>query len=84
MRVDVLVYNVLGTRVRTLLAAGPYADGFRDPGSGSVKWNGRDARDRAVLPGLYYFRVLAIDSAGNSAMSTESPMFLIGLSGLPL
>ncbi len=37
-----------------------------------------------MLPGLYHYRVQALDQAGNAAISTESRTFLVVLAGLPL
>jgi hypothetical protein len=84
VKVRVQIYNVLGNVVRTIPAPGKYPDGFRDPGYGSVSWDGSLDNGTHVLPGLYFYRVQAIDQAGNSALSTESHEFLVGLTGLPL
>jgi hypothetical protein len=84
VRVRVTVYNVLNVQVRTLSADGQYAGGYRDTGAGSVTWNGRDERDRGVLPGVYYYRVHVTDLAGNTVLSEESPTFLVVLGVLPL
>jgi hypothetical protein len=84
VRVRVTVYNVLNVPVRTLSADGPYADGYRDTGAGSVTWNGRDERDRGVAPGVYYYRVHVTDMAGNTVLSEESPTFLVVLGVLPV
>ncbi len=50
---------------------------------GKVVWNGRDGRNRGDPPGMYRYRVEAIDRAGNSAISTESTGFLVLLPGVP-
>ncbi len=51
--VDVRVYNMLGQEVARLAA------GFRGAGSHAVRWNGLDARGRAVAPGVYFLRLHA-------------------------
>ena len=84
MRVRIVVYNTLLGVVRVLDAPGPHAGGYRDPGAGQVAWDGRDAQNKGVLPGLYHYRVHATDQAGNTVMSTESPAFLVILGLLPL
>jgi flagellar hook assembly protein FlgD len=80
----VQIYDALGALVRTLAAPGPYADGFRDAGFGTVSWDGKLDSGARALPGLYFYRVQAIDQAGNSALSTESREFVMAVSGLSL
>ena len=84
MRVRIVVYNTLLGVVRVIDAPGPHAGAYRDPGAGQVAWDGRDAQNKGVLPGLYHYRVHATDQAGNTVMSTESPAFLVILGLLPL
>jgi hypothetical protein len=57
-RVVVEVFNVAGARVRTLL------DEVRDPGPGSVTWDGCDMRGALAPTGMYFVRLSA---AGRSA-----------------
>jgi hypothetical protein len=83
VKVAVDVYDTLGNVVRRLVVPGD-ATGFSPTGAFSVWWDGRDSRNRGALPGLYTFRVEAIDDAGNTVMSTDSPQFLIILGVLPL
>ena len=83
VKVRIIVRDTLGNVVRELPVPGD-ADGFRASGSGSIVWNGRNAADKGVLPGLYTYRVQAADAAGNTAVSTESKPFLVVLGVLPL
>jgi hypothetical protein len=82
VRVRVFVYNVLDNLVRTLDVPGA-GDGYRPAGAGAVTWDGRNDAGKPVLPGLYEYRVEAIDEAGNTASSTESAQFLVAVAGLP-
>lgn len=79
VRVRVHVIDVLGNLVRSIPVAGTQGDGFRAAGAGSVAWDGRSASGCRVLPGLYHFRVQAVDAAGNAVGSTESRPFLFVL-----
>lgn len=71
VRVRVFVHDALNRLVRTLDA------GQRGTGPGSVTWDGRDATGLPAPPGLYTYRVEALDAAGNSAGSTESAQFVV-------
>jgi len=79
VKVQVLVFDALGGLVRRLDAPGPYPDGYRDPGAGSVGWNGRNSAGDAVVAGAYHYRVHVVDQAGNTMLSDESPTFLVVL-----
>jgi hypothetical protein len=83
VKVIVWVFDELGILQRRLDVPGD-ATGYRAAGPGSIVWNGRKSDGRGVLPGLYHYRVQAVDEAGNSAISTESAQFLVVLTGLPL
>ena len=50
--VSLEVYNILGQRVRSL------TDGFRQAGTHSVSWDGKDAKDREVASGVYLYRLV--------------------------
>ncbi len=52
-RMVLMVFNLQGRRVRTLLAED------RPAGPGQVPWNGRDDRGRPVGSGVYYLQALA-------------------------
>ena len=49
------IYDPSGRLVRTLV------DGFLPGGSQAVRWDGRDARDRAVAGGVYFCRLTSAD-----------------------
>lgn len=51
--VDLAIYDILGQRVRSLVA------GWRDAGRHAQVWDGTDARDRPVAAGIYYARLVA-------------------------
>ena len=51
--VSMEVLNVLGQRVKTLV------DGFREAGSHSVTWDGRDDYGSACASGIYFYRITA-------------------------
>jgi hypothetical protein len=83
VKVSVIVYDVLGTAVRRIDVPGPAPDDpYLSVGSQSTEWDGRKNNGKSVLPGTYYFRVQTTDEAGNTAISTESPLFLVTLPGL--
>ena len=71
------MFDELETPVRTLTLPD-----WREPGTGQVVWNGKNDAGKTVLPGLYHYRVVVTDQAGNHAVSTESPAFLVLLAGL--
>jgi len=49
--VNLAVYDASGREVRTLLS------GRREPGSYSVRWDGRDASGRPAASGVYFYRL---------------------------
>ncbi|MGA2624212.1 MAG: FlgD immunoglobulin-like domain containing protein, partial [Bacteroidota bacterium] len=51
--VDVIVYNILGQRVATLLS------GIQSAGYHTVEWDGRDAHGLVVPSGMYFVRMTA-------------------------
>lgn len=53
--VEIVVHNILGQRVRTLI------DDERPAGEYSAVWYGTDSRDRPVSTGVYFYRVKAGD-----------------------
>ena len=83
VKVRVVVFNSLLGLVRELEVPGSHPGGFRDSGPGTISWNVRDAANKGVPPGIYHYRVTAIDQAGNSASSTESVFKLVILGLLP-
>ena len=84
VKVKIFVYNELGQLQTALDAPGQYAGGYRDSGGGSVTWDGAIAAGGGALPGLYNYRVAAVDEAGNTAVSTDSAQFLVVLPKLPV
>jgi hypothetical protein len=79
VHVDVLVFDAAGIFVRRLDGG----DIAVTPGvakSGSTLWDGKDNSLIGVVPaGVYYYRVVAIDDAGNPAQSGESKKLQIKL-----
>ena len=72
VHVGVIVYNVAGQAVR-YLDAGQFNT---TPGvtiNGSVAWDGHDQTLTGLIPvGLYYYRAVAVDDAGNYSQSGQS------------
>ena len=52
-RLDLVIYDLVGRRVRILVAE------QRPAGSGSVQWNGRDDHGLGVASGIYYIQASA-------------------------
>jgi len=51
--VELVIYNVMGQRVRTLVR------GRERAGYGGMKWDGRDDAGRRVGPGVYFYKLKA-------------------------
>jgi hypothetical protein len=51
-KVDIMIYNLLGERIRTLVSD------YRYPGEYRVMWDGRDDKGEAVASGIYFYRML--------------------------
>jgi len=51
--VQLVVYDVVGRRIRTLV------DGVEPPGARAVTWEGRDDAGRFVASGVYFYRLRA-------------------------
>jgi hypothetical protein len=51
MEVDLVIYDLLGRKVRTLLS------GNQQAGAHKVLWNGTDDRGKVVSSGIYYYRL---------------------------
>ncbi|MCK9556885.1 MAG: C25 family cysteine peptidase [Candidatus Cloacimonetes bacterium] len=51
--VSIEIYNVLGQRVKTLVAS------VMNPGSHTVAWNGKDNNNRNVSSGVYFYKMKA-------------------------
>jgi hypothetical protein len=54
-RVELIVYNVLGQSICTLV------DGHREAGMYTVRWFGTDNAGRALSSGIYFYRLMAGD-----------------------
>ena len=52
-QVELTVYNLAGQKVATLI------EGLRQPGAYTVRWDGRDARERRSVSGIYLYRLQA-------------------------
>ena len=50
-RVELAVYNLMGQKVVTLV------EGFRDAGSHTIQWDGRDGADHRLGNGVYLYRL---------------------------
>ncbi len=51
--VDLAIYDVLGRRVRTLVA------GLQPAGSRTITWDGKDQNGSRVSSGIYFYRLTA-------------------------
>ena len=62
--VELLIYNVLGHRICTLV------DRYQEAGGYAVEWDGRDARGMGVSAGVYLYRLKAgaYETSGKMAM----------------
>jgi len=71
-QVSLVVYNLFGQRVRTLVF------GNKKAGYHSVEWDGRDERGREVPSGLYLYRLRVVppDGKGEAFERTRKMMLL--------
>ncbi len=53
MQVSLVIYNILGEKVKTLVS------GEIDAGTHSIHWNGRDEAGNSVASGIYFYRLKA-------------------------
>jgi hypothetical protein len=71
VRVKGIVFNELGFPVRYIEKTVPVTPGVEK--TDVLVWDGKDQSLVGIVPvGVYYFRVVAVDEAGNPAMSGES------------
>jgi flagellar hook assembly protein FlgD len=54
-RIRLVVYDLTGRRVRTLVR------GVQPPGRYSVVWDGKDVEGREIASGIYLYRLEAVD-----------------------
>ncbi|MGH9136700.1 MAG: hypothetical protein ACRD0G_06585, partial [Acidimicrobiales bacterium] len=80
--VSVTVYDEAGVPVRHL-DAGTFAVVPGVPLTGSTTWDGRDDLLELLALGPYYYRVAAVDQAGNTAYSGESGVVTTAAGILP-
>jgi len=57
VRISLVVYNLLGQKVRTLV------DGQQEPGEYQVTWDGRDDGGEECSTGMYFYRLTAGDQS---------------------
>ncbi len=56
-QVEVVIYNLLGERIRTLV------QGILPAGMHTLRWDGRDAGQRQVASGVYFYRCITPGAA---------------------
>ena len=79
VRVRVLVYDAFGQVVRDI-DAGSVAVAPGTPVDRTTNWDGKGGLLNQLVPvGMYYYRVVVTDEAGNTAMSSESQPIQIKL-----
>lgn len=72
VKITVIVFSVTGEPVRHI-DGGVHATQPGVPLNGATKWDGKDDSLLGKVPvGLYFYRVVATDAAGNSGMSGNS------------
>jgi hypothetical protein len=64
--VSLIIYNVLGQKVRTLFNSGVKAGNF------NATWDGKDNKGMSVASGIYFYRL----SAGSDFVATKKMMLL--------
>lgn len=66
------VYNILGQRVKTLVA-----DEYKPNGFYSVSWDGQDEHNVKAASGIYFYRLVASPTAGVAPYVATSKMILL-------
>jgi len=64
-RVRLVVYNITGQQIRTLV------DDNLNPGYHNITWNGSDQSGRAVANGIYFYRMEATGANGQKFAQTK-------------
>ena len=62
-QVKLVIYNVLGERVRTLI------NGSLDAGSHSITWDGKNETGSVVASGIYFYKLNAGDQVMTKKMN---------------
>jgi hypothetical protein len=70
-RITMVVYNILGQEVRTLLSRKDHEVGIHQ-----IEWNGADALGRVVSSGVYLYRIQAETIDGKSYTQTKKMLFV--------
>ena len=70
-KVMVSIYNETGQLVRTLV------DNEMTNGQHSVRWNGRNQSGRAVAAGIYFYKMVAQNAAGDVVFAATKRMTLV-------
>ena len=70
-RVEVVLYNVRGVRVATLL------DRSQAEGYYSLRWSGADDRGRALASGVYFYRITVKSEGGRLLFTKQRRMALV-------
>ncbi len=61
-KVEVVIYNILGQKVKTLLSEN------RSAGNHNVVWNGKDSNNRSVSSGVYFYKMTTKEYSKTSKM----------------
>lgn len=69
-RIKIVVYNMLGERIRTLV------DARKAAGVHSVTWDARDDRGRNVASGVYIYRLEAIAADQQAFVATQKMLLM--------
>ena len=69
-KVELVIYNPLGQRVRTLV------QGQQASGQHQVQWNGRDDKGNSVASGVYVYRLQAKSSNGEKIVKVKKMVLL--------
>jgi hypothetical protein len=70
-RVRLVVYDITGRKVRVLV------DGTEEAGYRSIVWDGRDKGGRDAASGIYFYKMRANSSQGNSHFEATGKMVLL-------
>ena len=71
-RVSIIIYNILGQKVKTLADNEFYEAGYK-----TVSWNGRNDVGLDVATGLYFMRVIYRMSGENKVFTDVKKMMMV-------